>query len=78
MSGGDDDAPEAAAAAAAETAAATPPPLPPLPLEFIPVGHPDSSMSVESVRRAVEEFAVRADDIVCATFPKTGTTLVTW
>jgi len=49
-----------------------------LPLAHIPIGHPDSMMSVESVRRAVEEFKVRPTDIVVATFPKTGTTLVTW
>jgi hypothetical protein len=47
-------------------------------LPFIPIGHPDSMMSKESVRRAVEEFRVRPSDIIVATFPKTGTTLVTW
>jgi len=47
-------------------------------LEHIPIGHPDSMMSKESVRKAVEEFHVRPTDIIVATFPKTGTTLVTW
>mmetsp|Transcript_28024 Transcript_28024/g.42401 ORF Transcript_28024/g.42401 Transcript_28024/m.42401 type:complete len:326 (+) Transcript_28024:124-1101(+) len=52
----------------------------PLPEDFpkMPIGHPDSMMSAESVRRAVEEFTVRPTDIIVATFPKTGTTLVTW
>eukprot|EP00527_Entomoneis_sp_CCMP2396_P002766 CAMPEP_0198146224 /NCGR_PEP_ID=MMETSP1443-20131203/28227_1 /TAXON_ID=186043 /ORGANISM="Entomoneis sp., Strain CCMP2396" /LENGTH=335 /DNA_ID=CAMNT_0043810111 /DNA_START=81 /DNA_END=1085 /DNA_ORIENTATION=+ len=52
----------------------------PLPedLPFIPIGHPDTMMSKESVRRAVEEFRVRPTDIIVATFSKTGTTLVTW
>lgn len=35
-------------------------------------------MSRESVRRAVEEFRTRPTDVIVATFPKTGTTLVTW
>lgn len=52
---------------------ALPPELP-----FIPIGHPDTMMSKESVRRAVEEFRVRPSDIIVSTFPKTGTTLVTW
>jgi hypothetical protein len=52
---------------------ALPPELP-----SIPIGHPDTMMSKESVRRAVEEFQVRPTDIVVATFSKTGTTLVTW
>ena len=47
-------------------------------LPLIPIGHPDSMMSVESVRRAVEEFKVKPSDVVVATFPKTGTTVVTW
>ena len=45
---------------------------------FIPIGHPDTMMSKESVRRAVEEFKVCPTDIIVATFSKTGTTLVTW
>lgn len=45
---------------------------------FIPIGHPDTMMSKESVRRAVEEFQVRPTDVIVATFSKTGTTLVTW
>jgi len=52
-------------------------PLPP-DLPYIPIGHPDTMMSVESVRRAVEEFHVRPTDIIVSTFAKTGTTLVTW
>eukprot|EP00536_Pseudo-nitzschia_multiseries_P005048 jgi/Psemu1/318549/estExt_fgenesh1_pm.C_910005 len=47
-------------------------------LSPIPIGHPDSMMSKESVRRAVEEFHTRPTDVIVATFPKTGTTLVTW
>lgn len=47
-------------------------------LPHIPIGHPDSMMSKESVRRAVEEFKTKPTDIIVATFPKTGTTLVTW
>ena len=47
-------------------------------LPHIPIGHPDSMMSKESVRRAVEDFATCPTDIIVATFPKTGTTLVTW
>lgn len=35
-------------------------------------------MSVESVRKAVEEFRTKPTDVIVATFPKTGTTLVTW
>jgi len=35
-------------------------------------------MSKESVRKAVEEFIVRPSDIIVSTFPKTGTTLITW
>jgi len=59
---------------------APPPYSAPLPneLPLVPIGHPDSMMSDESVRRAVEEFTVRPTDIIVATFPKTGTTLVTW
>jgi hypothetical protein len=55
-------------------------PLPTLPPNFpwIPIGHPDTMMSKESVRRAVEDFCVRPTDILVATFPKTGTTLVIW
>ena len=44
----------------------------------IPIGHPDKMMSVESVRRAVEEFQTKPTDVIVATFAKTGTTLVTW
>ena len=53
---------------------------PPLPAELphIPIGHPDTMMSTESVRRAVQEFRVRPTDIIVATFAKTGTTLVCW
>lgn len=53
---------------------------PPLPaaLPHIPIGHPDTMMSTESVRRAVQEFRVRPTDIIVATFAKTGTTLVCW
>jgi CRISPR/Cas system endoribonuclease Cas6 (RAMP superfamily) len=47
-------------------------------LTSIPIGHPDSMMSKESVRRAVEEFHTISTDIIVSTFPKTGTTLVTW
>lgn len=47
-------------------------------LGFVPIGHPDSMMSVESVRRAVEEFRVRPTDVVVSTFPKTGTTVLLW
>lgn len=59
------------------------PPEPPGPtprdlLEYIPIGHPDSMMSNESVRKAVEEFCTKPSDVIVATFPKTGTTLVTW
>ena len=50
----------------------------PAELPFIPIGHPDTMMSPESVRRAVEEFRVHPTDIIIATFSKTGTTLVTW
>ena len=64
-------------AAAAEAAATTPPSLP-VDFPFIPIGHPDTMMSAESVRKAVEEFQVRPNDIIVATFSKTGTTLVTW
>ena len=35
-------------------------------------------MSRESVRRAVETFGPRPTDVIVATFPKTGTTLVSW
>jgi len=47
-------------------------------LGFIPIGHPATMMSKESVRRAVEEFRVRPTDIIVSTFAKTGTTLVIW
>jgi len=47
-------------------------------LEYIPIGHPDTMMSVESVRRAVEEFITKPTDIIVATFAKSGTTLVIW
>ena len=51
-----------------------------LPVDFpwVPIGHPDSMMSKESVRRAIEDFHVQPSDVIVATFPKTGTTLVTW
>lgn len=51
-----------------------------LPADFphIPIGHPDTMMSVESVRRAVQDFKVRPSDVIVATFAKTGTTLVCW
>ena len=57
--------------------------VPPLPtprdlLPHIPIGHPDSMMSKESVRKAVEDFRTLPTDVIVATFPKTGTTLVTW
>ena len=55
----------------------TAPPLPST-LPYIPIGHPDTMMSVESVRRAVEEFRARPTDVIVATFAKTGTTLVCW
>ena len=57
------------------------PPNPPTPqdfLEHIPIGHPDSMMSKESVRRAIELFHTLPNDVIVATFPKTGTTLVCW
>jgi len=38
----------------------------------------DTGMSEETIRRGVEEFKPRPTDILCATFAKTGTTLVTW
>mgnify|MGYP000281515627 CR=1 FL=1 len=62
------------------TATATNNSVEPLPADFpfVEIGHPDTMMSKESVRRAVEEFHVRPTDIVVATFAKTGTTLVTW
>lgn len=47
-------------------------------LPRIPIGHPDGMMSKESVRRAVEEFKTLPSDVIVATFPKTGTTLITW
>ncbi len=47
-------------------------------LPRIPIGHPDSMMSKESVRRAIEDFRTKPSDVIVATFPKTGTTLVTW
>ncbi|OEU14231.1 P-loop containing nucleoside triphosphate hydrolase protein [Fragilariopsis cylindrus CCMP1102] len=47
-------------------------------LVSIPIGHPDSMMSKESVRRAVEDFITTPTDIIVSTFPKTGTTLITW
>ena len=64
-----------------QAGSSSPSPSPaPFPPDFphIPIGHPDTMMSTESVRRAVEEFRVRPTDIIVATFPKTGTTLVTW
>ena len=69
---------EAAAAAAAVTTTTIQSPTPQDLLPRIPIGHPDSMMSKESVRRAVEEFKTRPTDVIVATFPKTGTTLVTW
>lgn len=61
-------------------AASNPAEIAPLPAElpYIPIGHPDTMMSKESVRKAVEEFRVRPTDIIVSTFAKTGTTLVTW
>jgi len=50
----------------------------PLGFPWIPIGHPDTMMSKESVRRAVEEFKVRPTDVIVSTFSKTGTTLVLW
>jgi hypothetical protein len=47
-------------------------------LPFLSIGHPDTMMSAESVRRAAQDFLVRPTDIIVATFPKTGTTLITW
>ena len=47
-------------------------------LVSILIGHPDSMMSKESVRRAVEDFKTTPTDIIVSTFPKTGTTVITW
>ena len=47
-------------------------------LPHIPIGHPDSMMSAESVRRATHEFVTRPTDVFVTTFAKTGTTLVTF
>ena len=58
--------------------ASSPAPTPRDLLPHVPIGHPDTMMSKESVRRAVECFETRPTDVVVATFPKTGTTLVTW
>lgn len=68
-----EDSSEVASPAPAATTSTLPPDFP-----FVPIGHPDTMMSKESVRRAVEEFQVRPTDIIVATFSKTGTTLVTW
>lgn len=50
----------------------------PAELPHSPIGHPDTMMSAESVRKAVQEFKVRPSDIIVTTFAKTGTTLITW
>lgn len=42
-------------------------------LPNIPIGHPDSMMSEESVRRAVEKFRTRPSDIIVATFVRSIT-----